>query len=394
MRLDAPMLARAWLAVRQATAHKDDNVVLSRTVAIEEHVRGVRLVSTDRYMLLTAWVPSLDASSLLEPGLDEAPERTVVAHDPDGRGKGLLGYVLQLARRQETDDLPLGAMEVRLDFDVKIPAGDDVPETFEGLEPVYATLTVPDVEKVYLPVVQAEYPEWRGIVADFTGVPTAALGLSPDLVTRVAGASKWALGPLVVTFGGSDKVMTVDYPESDPHIGGLLMPTRWVLPGEPDPADDDEDDEPRDVHVVSGQEFRDALHDAAESLGSSLREGESITLTTSDGRSTSTGRHLSAVSTSVDEPVDDEDTDAWHAYRPTDGVDPACGRCGRHRGQGGYVHADDTLVCGICAHTVEVSEHDPDASQSEIRQHVTREHHDEVEDPLSVVVLRGAEVDA
>lgn len=232
MRLDAPMLARAWLAVRQATATKDDLAVLSKTVAVEEYPRGVRLVSTDRYMLLTAWVPSLDATTFEEPALDEAPDRTVVAYDGDGRGKSLLGYVLQLARRMETDDLPLGSIEIRLDFDVKVPAGEAEPESFEGMDLSYVMLTVPDVEKVYLPVVQAEYPQWRSVRHGFEAVATTALALSPDLVTRVAGASRWALAPMVVTFGGPNKVISVDYPDSEPHVTGFLMPARWTLPGE------------------------------------------------------------------------------------------------------------------------------------------------------------------
>ncbi len=231
IRLDAPTFARAWLAVRQATAAKDDLSVLTKTVAIEEFLHGVRLVSTDRYMLLTAWVPSLTTDTDEEPALDEAPDRTVVAYDPDGRGKGLLGYVLSLAKRQETDELPLGAIELHLDFDVKIPAGEDVPDTFEGLEPVYATMSVPDVEKVYLPVVQAEYPAWRSVRQGFEGVSTSALSLSPDLLTRVAGAARWANGPLFVTFGGEEKVMAVEYPESDPHVEGFLMPRRLNVEG-------------------------------------------------------------------------------------------------------------------------------------------------------------------
>lgn len=238
MRLDAPTLARAWLSVAQASAGKDDNAGLNRTVALEEYPTGLRLVATDRYVLLTAWVPDLAARFPREPGLDEAPDRTVIAHDGDGRGKGLLGYVLQLARRDELDDQPEGTLELGIDFDVRLPAGADV--TLEGLEPTYVTLTVPDVERVYLGVVETRYPEWRGLVLDHQPQDTKAIALSPELVDRVAKVRRWSDGPLVVTFGGSERVAAVDYPESDPHVTGLLMPRRWVLPGEEPEADDTE----------------------------------------------------------------------------------------------------------------------------------------------------------
>lgn len=237
MRLDAPTLARAWLSVAQASAGKDDLITLGRTIALEEYPTGLRLVATDRFVLLTAWVPDLAARFPREPGLDEAPDRTVIAHDGDGRGKGLLGYVLTLARRDDLDEQPDGTLEVLLEFDVRLPAGADA--TLEGLEPTYATLTVPDVERVYLPVVEATYPEWRGLVLDHTPQDTKAIALSPELIGRVAKVARWSDGPLVVTFGGAERVAAIEYPEADPHVSGLLMPRRWVLPGEePEEATD------------------------------------------------------------------------------------------------------------------------------------------------------------
>lgn len=240
MRLDAPTLARAWLSVAQASVTKDDAAVLSKTIAVEEHTRGLRLVATDRFMLLTAWVPSLDAMSDDEPALDEAPERTVVAADLDGRAKSLLGYVLMLAKRAETDDdVPGMMLQIQVTFDVKVPAGEHVPDTLAGLEPVFTVLSVPDTERVYLPVVQAEYPQWRELVDGFTSLKTSRLAFNPEFLHRVAAVRRWCFGPLVWDFGGPEKVAAVDYPESDPHVSGLVMPIRWTLPGEPDPADAD-----------------------------------------------------------------------------------------------------------------------------------------------------------
>lgn len=232
MRFDAPTFARAWLSVAQASSSDKDLVTLDRTVAVEEFPAGVRLVATDRYMLLTAWVPDLDSKFGQEPELEEAPDRTVITKDSDGRGKGLLDYVVKIARRDELDEQPEGTLEVQLMFDVRIPAGADTDQAFEGLEPKYAVLSVPDVERVYLPVLEAEYPEWRGLILDHHSQDTKVVGLALDRLGRLARLGRWNAGPLIWTFGGAEAVAMVELHESDPHVTGLVMPSRWVLPGE------------------------------------------------------------------------------------------------------------------------------------------------------------------
>lgn len=238
MRFDAPTLARAWLSVSQASGTDKDQVVLDRTIAVEEFPAGVRLVATDRFMLLTAWVPDLDAKFRREPTLDEAPDRTVITKDVDGRGKSLLGYVLQLARRDELDELPDGTLEIRVDFDVRLPAGENADQPLEGLEPTYTVLSVPDVEKVYLPVVDADYPLWRGLILDHHPQDTKSIALGLERLGNLSKLGKWNIGPLIWTFGGTDGVAMVDLAGSDPHVTGLVMPVRWLLPGEEPNADD------------------------------------------------------------------------------------------------------------------------------------------------------------
>ena len=184
-RYDGPALARAWLSVAQAAAPKGDVAQLARTVAIEQYPHGVRLVATDRYVLLTAWVPNLAHHYEPEPPLDEAPDRTVVAHDPDNRAKGLLAYALSLAKRDGDDEPVPGDLEVELRFDVRMPEAI-AANTLEGLEPTYVVLDVPDVERVYLPVVETSYPSWRALVAGFAPVATSAIALNPELVERLA----------------------------------------------------------------------------------------------------------------------------------------------------------------------------------------------------------------
>lgn len=234
MRFDAPTFARAWLSVREAAATRDDAAVLAKTVAIEEYDNGVRLVSTDRFMLLTAWVGDIDHDDN-EPTLAEVPIRTVIAYDGDGRGKSLLGYVLTLGRRMETDKLPLGTLEITVDLGIEKPLAPNDPEGFEGMAPVHVRLKVPDTEEVWLAAVSDKYPDWRGLSHTFAAVATTALSLAPDLVSRTAAVSRHSNGPLVVTFAGEGKAIAVDYPESEPHVTGYLMPRRWILPGEAEP---------------------------------------------------------------------------------------------------------------------------------------------------------------
>lgn len=240
MRFDAPTIARAWLAVAQASSADKDLTTLNKTVAIEEYLHGVRLVATDRFVLLTAWVPNLDTKTEKEPALDEAPDRTVIAADTDGRVRSLLGYALSLANR---DDLyEHGSIELRLTFDARLPAGSDGNDsTLEGMEPVFTVFDIPDTEKVWCPVMQADYPGWRSILFGFMPESTDKIAFNPELVERVCKARKWAFGNVHWNFGGPDRAALVDFYDSDPHVSGVVMPARWLTPGEEPPADDELD---------------------------------------------------------------------------------------------------------------------------------------------------------
>lgn len=269
MRLDAPTFARAWLSVAQASSNDKDLVTLDRTVAIEEYPSGYRLVATDRFILLTAWVPGADSVSGRVPELYELPDRTVVAKDSDGRGKSLLGYILTLAKRDDVPDL-----DIRVDFDVRVPAGQDADQPLEGMDPSYVVLSVPDVEKVYLETVEADFPAWRPLLLDHHSQDTKRIALSLERLNRLAALRKWNDGPLLWTFGGADSVAMVELHESDPHVSGLVMPVRWVLPGEKrseDQPESDEsgverDDQGRVTRVTFSAADADVLAKAADAL--------------------------------------------------------------------------------------------------------------------------------
>jgi hypothetical protein len=238
MRFDAPTFAVAWQQVANACATDPDIPVLNRTMALEEYVHGIRLVATDRFILLTAYVPNLDTDDNDVPTPDTAPERTVIVTDTDSRAAGLFTYVRKLAKREKLESAPAGTREVRIDHDVRVPAGADITqETFEGMEPTFTVFTVPDVEKVYLPVIEAAYPDWRPLILDHSPVRTHTIHLNPD---RLAALGKLYPGPIEWQFGGAQKAARVTVAGSWPLVEGIVMPVRWL----------EEDAEPSDMGEV------------------------------------------------------------------------------------------------------------------------------------------------
>lgn len=248
MRFDAARLALAWLSVAQASGSDVNLPTLDRTVALELYPDGVRLLATDRLVLLTAWVPTIDARLEHAPHVSELPARTVVTQDADRRGKLLLDYALKLSKLGKPGEEKLyGDLVVELELDVRLPVepGEDVH--IEGLEPTYAVLRLPDRSQEHLPIIVSDYPDWRPLLHDFTAVTTDRIGLPLERLARLGALGKWNEGPLRWTFGGPGKVARVALvPEDDrksrdvkgreyqrrPVVDGLVMPARWVLPGE------------------------------------------------------------------------------------------------------------------------------------------------------------------
>lgn len=260
MKFDGPTLAHAWLAVYAAASTKKDGPgQLFKTIAIEEHTTGVRLVATDTFMLLTAWVPDLDHHHGSGPEFGEMPERVIVASDADGRGKGLMGYVCSLANRIDENDYAPGQVSLSLDFDVRLPAGrPGSQETLEGMEPTFVVLNVPDVEKVFLEIVPTTYPEWRPVVGEHHPDLTASIALNPEVVERLAAVRKHAAGALCWSYGGKEKAALVEFAESDPFVHGAVMPAR------------DPEAESRKAAVIDEL----SAADAAELAARLLREAE------------------------------------------------------------------------------------------------------------------------
>jgi hypothetical protein len=246
---DARYIARGWLAVALASATDKDRPALNRTVHIEEHAAGLRLVATDSYVLLHSFVPDLDHDLADEPELDEAPSVTATAIDPHGRAKGFLAHVLKLARQAEENNT--GRIEVRVRLNVLGARDDDGhrPPSFDGMEARSVVVEQPDVERVMLDSYEGQWPTgWRSVMGGFRPVDTGTIALNPDIVGRLARLGKvHPAGLLGWTFGGKDRAARVEVIYAEPAVEGLVMPCRWDFSAnaprvdEPAPPADDED---------------------------------------------------------------------------------------------------------------------------------------------------------
>lgn len=222
---DAGLLARGWLAVSLAAGSDEALPILCGTLAIETYSDGIRLTSTDRYMLLTAWISADGRDADDERGIEEAPDAVTVARDPDSRGRALLGYLNKLAARALKDSLPVPLVSLHVD----VPADDDTSEpSFPGMELRQVILDYPDHEKLALPIVQGEYPNWREIIAGHKPQRTQNVTIAPDLLLRIGKVGKLAGGFVNCTLGGDRGMVAVEVSREDfqPTIRGGIMPIR------------------------------------------------------------------------------------------------------------------------------------------------------------------------
>lgn len=292
MRFDAPTLAHAWLAVAQASSTDKDMPYLYRSVTVEEHPNGVRLLATDRFVLLAAWVPFLEHhTTATAPHVDEAPVRTVIAQDIDHRARGLLGYVLALAGKWKPEEYVPGMVECTIEFDQVKPVedGDPAEQTFEGMESTYTLLSVPDVERVWLRIIgdaNVAGTGWRNVTHNHAREVTDEIGLNTEFVARIGKVYKHTEGPMVWAFGGPDRPALLSWPESDITLEGVVMPRKLhknekspVFPGVYVPTSDDEETPEPAGDVVLDANLAAALGDE---IGL-IREAASLVITTQFG---------------------------------------------------------------------------------------------------------------
>ena len=230
---DAYELARTWLAVAIAQSDDSSRPVLYRSTLVEWHTDGIRLVSTDSYILLRGWVPYRDARTETEPKLNRRPAGSVVVTDIDKRAAALFTFL-----RSETKGQPEGKAEP---IDVVLstrPADPGAQATLDGLSATRFAIEVPAAERLLLGTFDGDFPAWRPLLTEHVPTPTDTLGVGPGAVLRLGQLSKlYGHTPLRLEFAGPHRPVMVSLTDTSARVSGLAMPVRDHGDDRP-PADD------------------------------------------------------------------------------------------------------------------------------------------------------------
>lgn len=227
IRLDGPLLARAWLAVATAASRDKNDPQVFKAMVIEEHPTGVRLIATDRLLTLSSWIPDLlhlYGAGSDEPDIATLPDRVVIAADLDDLAAKMLRHILVVAGRIEKGDYTIGDIEVSIDFDAHVPPAG--PAGFEGMDPRHVVLRSPDVETVYVEIVETKPVDWRAAYDAHQPKPASDVMFNADLVERVGRVRRYAGDTVRLHLGGSTKPTRLEFPESDPDVSGVLTVKR------------------------------------------------------------------------------------------------------------------------------------------------------------------------
>src|SRR3954452_24959461 len=163
MKVEIPLrpLAKAWQATQIAASDDEARPVLHRTALVEVFDgHGLRMVLTDSYILVRAWVPFDLTGNNLEPDLDEIPDETFVVSDKDQHALGLLKYVNKLYKKEQ-DEALLPQLIVSTQSEII-----DDQLTFDGMEVETLRIAWQDHEEVVRRLVDEGFPTWRNYVGE------------------------------------------------------------------------------------------------------------------------------------------------------------------------------------------------------------------------------------
>lgn len=228
-------LSKGWRSV--ALARSGDKARPALTgIHVESHDAGIRVVATDSYMMLSAWIPNVEAERDFEPEptIDAAPVATTTVLDPHGRGLGLLAHAAKLHQDDEID-------EIRIQLGVSLSDESDA-KPFDGMEVTWCVIEVADRERVKLPIYEGEFPQWRRLLAHHNAEETKQVLLNLELLGRLAKLPKLTgENGLAWTFGGANGAARVELVNSFPFVEGVVMPCRWDIDADR-PAEDEAPD--------------------------------------------------------------------------------------------------------------------------------------------------------
>lgn len=264
-RFNAWNLARSWASVALAQGEDDGRPVLYRTTLIESFPTGIRLLSTDTFVLLKAWVPNVDNSDAVEPLIEELPDEAAICRDLDHRVLGLMKYAQKLTKEDGLDT------PITMEFAVGAPSEESVRNTLEGLaaSTVHFRIVEKYDESIETPIFEGVFPNWRGLWSAHKWLPAAQIGFGANGILRLGNLSKlWDKAVIQFELGGPVGVAKIKIEgPSDVNVTGLVMPT-----GRPD----SESNVPESDEVVEEgiREFEDAFDDwYAELLRTEVKSG-------------------------------------------------------------------------------------------------------------------------
>lgn len=217
---NAWQLSRAWASVALAQGTDDARPALYRSTLIEMFDSGIRLVSTDSYVLLKAWVANEEFEGEPEPPVDELPVDVAICSDRDHRVLALMKYVQGITKQDGADSsisMKMGLGE----------ATEGRQSTLEGLSQstVWFHLTEQYDERIESPVFEGVFPNWRPLWAGHRWTPTSLVGFGANGILRLGKLSQlWDKAVIEFELGGSTGVSKINIVAPDVFVSGLVMP--------------------------------------------------------------------------------------------------------------------------------------------------------------------------
>lgn len=230
MQFNAWLFAKAWNSVAFAQSDDKARPALYRTTLIEEYPEGVRLVATDSFILLKAWVPSEGYDKHDEPGKDVEPEAATVCMDRDQRVVQLMKYVQNQTKSDGADTpmvitMALGTLK------------GGAQNSLAGMVQQSVTFRFDQEydERIETPIFDGNFPHWKNLWYAHRGVPTQNVSFGADGFLRVGKLSAlWDKASIRFVMGGSLGVCRFYIMAPDVNVQGLAMPVRE---GKEDPRD-------------------------------------------------------------------------------------------------------------------------------------------------------------
>lgn len=213
-------LAKAWNSVALAQSTDRDRPTLYRTTLIEQYPEGIRLIATDSFVLLKAWVPDVDNRGAVEPAQDVEPEESMVCMDRDRRIQGLMSY----AMKQTADD----GQETR--HTMSMVLGTVRPESqiqLSGMAQASVSFHFGSEydERIESPIFDGAFPPWKGLWYAHEPAETAMVTFGANGFLRIGKLSAlWDKASIRFVLGGIFGVCKFYVDAPDVNVEGLAMP--------------------------------------------------------------------------------------------------------------------------------------------------------------------------